>query len=147
LLILFISNQVDGQKQWGKKMKTPALYGLYDVKQHLVNDSLLPPMTTDKKRWKLVVVDKFVSGIVKMDDQVQYLKMETDTTAHTLTLSIYSSEYEGNEFNYVEDGNTLTLDGIYDCEQVKVVLIKRDLDEFLLPNRGFNWINEYPMNR
>ena len=43
--------------------------------------------------------------------------------------------------------STMLLEGIYQKDTLKVTLQHYDRNKFLLVNRGFNWINEYPYNR
>jgi hypothetical protein len=42
---------------------------------------------------------------------------------------------------------TLTLAGALDGRQIVTKLHKVEDQKFLLTNRGFHWINEYPYNR
>ena len=41
----------------------------------------------------------------------------------------------------------LVLEGRYNGEPIVATLRKRPLPSFLLNERGFHWINEYPYNR
>lgn len=41
----------------------------------------------------------------------------------------------------------MTLDGQMDGHAVHVQLKLKDRNQFLLVNRGFHWIQEYPFNR
>ena len=41
----------------------------------------------------------------------------------------------------------LALEGTLDGQKVRAKLRRADSPEFLLINRGFHWINEYPFNR
>ena len=41
----------------------------------------------------------------------------------------------------------LTLDGNLDQDTLKITLRKKGENKFLLVDRGFHWINEYPNNR
>ena len=43
--------------------------------------------------------------------------------------------------------DTLLLKGEYDGHQLAVKLVRENPSTFLLANRGFHWINEFPFNR
>lgn len=140
-----ISNQLNSQKLYGKKAPLPELYGIYEVKQFIRNKDTLAPLTTDSSRWKRLIIDKHYGGIEKMDDKMEFLQFEIDTNKNSIQLNPYQSE--NYEFNYKFEANVLFLDGRLEKDTLQIMLLKKDLNDFLLLNRGFNWINEFPLNR
>lgn len=140
-----ISNQLSSQKMYGKKAPLPELYGIYEVKQFIRNKDTLAPLTKDSSRWKRLIIDKHNGGIQRMDDKMEYLQYEIDTIKNSIQLNPYQSE--NYEFVFKFEANLLQLEGIKNADTLQIMLLKKELNDFLLLNRGFNWINEYPLNR
>lgn len=145
-LIVVTSNNFSTREEWGGGAALPPLYGIYEVQDYIVNDDTLAPLATDPIRWDKLVIDKHNGGIVTMDAQVNYLVVAVDTTETHLKLSPYNSE-EKYEFNYLFENGQLSLDGSYEEDAINVILKRKDEKEFLLMQREFQWINEYPYNR
>lgn len=140
-----INNQMSSQKLYGKKAPKPELYGIYEVKQFIVNKDTLAPLTTDSSRWKRLIIDKRNGGIEKMDEKLVYLQHELDSVSRKLKLIPYNADQY--LFDYKFEANILHLEGVQNSDTLQIMLLKKNLDDFLLLNRGFNWINEYPLNR
>jgi len=49
------------------------------------------------------------------------------------------------EYKYTD--STMTIEGIYKNDTLKVDFTRRGAEDFILMGRGFNWINERPYNR
>ena len=66
----------------------------------------------------------------------------------TLTLTKGSDKNWKANFTYVRPAtDQLVLNGAMDGRQVQMKLKLLDRDKFTLVNRGFHWINEYPLQR
>jgi hypothetical protein len=53
-----------------------------------------------------------------------------------------------HQFSYMEAKNgDLRLTGSWGMDSLKINLKKFDMKKFLLINRGFHWVNEYPLNK
>ena len=50
-------------------------------------------------------------------------------------------------FSINANGELLTLEGNLNQDSLKINLRKVGENQFLLVNRGFNWVNDYPFNR
>ena len=79
-----------------------------------------------------------------LNDVIDWYDVEVDTTSRQL---IFSSSSSSSSFIYNEKKMSLTLNGLFKGDSLKVTLRNKDLNEFRLINRGFNWKNEYPYNR
>lgn len=130
---------------FGKKAPFPELYGIYEVKQFIRNKDTLAPLTSDSSRWKRLIIDRHYGGIEKMDNKMEFLQFEIDTNKTSIKLNPYMSE--NYEFDFKFEANVLILDGKLESDTLQIMLLKKDLNDFLLLNRGFNWINEFPLNR
>ena len=66
----------------------------------------------------------------------------------SFVLSTGGKEGQKLVFTYSRpDANHLVLQGLVMKQPVTIKLQKIDESKFLLPSRGFHWINEYPLNR
>ncbi|MDY8134716.1 hypothetical protein [Aquimarina sp. 2201CG5-10] len=142
-----INGSIEGQQKWGKDAPKSALYGIYEVTEFIKNNDTIPPLTTDTKRWKRLVVDKYYTGIQTMDEKLQYKKEKTDTLTNTLHLTSYRDSTDIQNFTYKLEDSLFIFESIYKGDTLKIKTSKREREEFLLINRGFHWINEFPFNR
>lgn len=144
-----ISGAYEGQRKWGKKAPKPALYGIYEVEEFVWNSDTLPPLKTDTIRWDKMVVDKYSTAIHYMDGQKEYYKNETDTLKQKLYLSSYREDSSKNfhNFQYTINDSLFYLNGCKGLDSLRVKFRIKKREDFLLLNRGFHWVNDYPFNR
>lgn len=150
-LIPKINYAFSADKEYGENAATSTYLGFYEVKKFIVNNKEVPAISADSTRWKHLNI-----------------RSHRPATIRFMTDSLKSYEYNfvyGKE-NYIEltpsgepfnakktlkiesDRNGITsLSGKLDADSVQIFLYKKKKDEFLLMNRGFNWINERPFNR
>jgi hypothetical protein len=128
--------------------KSP-LYGVWNVDEMVRDGAVRPPLLTDAARWRRVVFDR-VDGmsIHFMDDKRQAYKLKLDAVKQTLALTKYDQSAWKAVLSYQRpQPGLLLLAGVLDGHPVRAVLDRADPKKFLLVNRGFHWINEYPFNR
>ncbi|MFD1062996.1 hypothetical protein ACFQ1Q_07030 [Winogradskyella litorisediminis] len=127
----------------------PALYGIWEAKTFIKNKDTIPPLTTDSHRWRYLLVERKGNAVVKtMTDKLLRYTFETDTLQNKI--SVYSQYSSKDSLNFEFDlpnRNQLKLWGEIENDSIYVVLQKKDLKEFPLHSRGFNWINERPYNQ
>ncbi|MGN7787367.1 hypothetical protein ACTJIJ_22730 [Niabella sp. 22666] len=150
-LIPKINYAFSADKEYGENAATSTYLGFYEVKKFIVNNKEMPAISADSTQWKHLNI-----------------RSHRPATIRLMTDSLKSYEYKfiyGKE-NYIEltpvgepaytkktlkiesDRNGITsLSGKLDADSVQIFLYKKKKDEFLLMNRGFNWINERPFNR
>lgn len=141
---------------------TPAaLAGSYAVEEFSADGALVPPLLGDATRWRRVVISRWgMFGIVGMDDQPRYYRMELDEKDRTITLSTGRQPPAAGAapdappapppitLRYDEpQPGTLILSGAYQGHDIVARAKRVDEASFLLVNRGFRWVNEYPFNR
>ena len=126
----------------------PALYGIYNTDLLVRNNDTIPPLMTDTTMWKQVVIqfDKFAS-IKMMNDSLKRYNFVVDTTAKQVTVFKATDTLNKYKLAYTADSACLTLSGKYMGDEVMMRFRRYDLNKFLLINRGYNWINERPLNR
>ncbi len=149
---VMIGNTTDGMKnvkKWGDKRPKPDMYGLYEVDTFVQNGDTIPSLTTDSTRWQYLALDRANMVMLKsMTRQLSYLQMETDSLENIFhwnrfgdTTNVYDMRFSRN------DSILLSLEGIYQGDTLSMTFKHIDPEEFLLVNRGFHWVNEFPFNR
>ena len=141
-------NLMSAQKNYGSKAPKPALYGLYEVKHFQRNNDTIPPNIFSSERWRYLAFERVGAvQIYKMDKSREFYKSEIDTLERSVTFTSYQDSTETYLFNYRKTDSTLSFETIFKGDTLignTKLLTKKD---FLLMNRGFNWINERPFNR
>ena len=143
-----ISSKIKLRKEpWTDAGTKPPLYGIYNTVHYIQNSDTLPKMVTDSVQWKRLVVDVFSNNVYKMNDRTSRLKVTIDTMQKQLVISTYSDTTNKSFLKYsFTTKDTLLLTGKLKQDTVQIVLSKYDIKKFTLVNRGFHWVNEYPMN-
>lgn len=116
----------------------PPLYGIFEVVAYQKGEQTLLPLLTDKDYMRYFVFDKGYAVIRRMDEQSESFETKFDAGKVFLNKNAF-------DYHFVE--NQLVLTGEFEGEQVLLTLKKKALDDFLLLNRGFHWINEFPLNK
>ncbi|HEY6214351.1 MAG TPA: hypothetical protein VIW45_18785 [Vicinamibacterales bacterium] len=124
-------------------------YGIYEVESFIVNGAPRPAHAMDSKRWRRVIVNEAGGiSVQTMDDATIRYRTREDAARHTYELSTIFAPYDRTVLAYREPGpGQLVLEGQYAGETIAVTLQKVALPSFLLNERGFHWISEYPYNR
>ncbi len=124
-------------------------FGIYDVERFTVNGQVRPATPMDRKQWRRVVINEGGAVAVQtMDDAMTRFRAKEDAARHTFEMSTIYSPYNKIVLTYRSPSpEELVLEGQYDGEPIVATLRKRPLPSFLLNQRGFHWINEYPYNR
>ncbi len=132
------------QKQLEDALLKPPLYGMYDVDLHVVNHDTIPPLRNSTRCLNKVIVNQAgYASLEYMDNAKIHYMFSADTLKHTIEL-LYTDSSKVYEFNYVNEGDVYKLRGKAYGDSIFVTMRKND---FLLVNRGFHWISEYPYNR
>jgi hypothetical protein len=137
-----------GAHEWGEYATRSPLHGLYEVVEFSLDGEARPPLTSDRGRWRRLVIERpqFVS-VVLMDDTVSRFGWSADLEKRTLTLKGEEGKPPQAVLHYEQAGNELVLEGELRGSPIRTRLRKKDPGTFLLLNRGFHWVNEYPFNR
>ena len=138
-------------KKWGQEAPKPPLHGLYEVGSFVQNGDTLPPLLTDSERWHRLVVARNNYGIVyPMRGKKMWRTFKTDTINQLVELYAGQDTLNIDTLFYskrASDSAYLNLKGILLGDTVDITLKRKERNEFLLQNRGFHWVNEYPYNR
>jgi uncharacterized membrane protein YphA (DoxX/SURF4 family) len=132
----------------GGRPKSP-LYGIWDVDQLSIDGQLRSPLLIDYARWRRAVFD-FPNRMAfqRMDDSFAPYGASISVNDSTIVLTKDSDKKWKAKFTFERAaGNRLILDGDMDGHKIRMQLHMLDRGKFLLVNRGFHWIQEYPFNR
>jgi hypothetical protein len=137
------------RRTFGDLSPRSPLYGIWNVEQFEIDDEARPAIVTDAARWRRVVFDNpNVIAIQLMSDSRQRYALKLDADAQTLALTKRDDPAWKTTLTYQRpEPGLLKLEGSFDGRSVRARLQKADERKFLLVNRGFHWINEYPFNR
>ncbi|WP_086030932.1 hypothetical protein [Tenacibaculum holothuriorum] len=143
---LFVFTNYPRYKKFYVNAKPP-LYGIWEVEKFEKNTVEVPANLNEEKRWRYIAIDHpRVASIKTMDDKQNFYKFRVDTLKNVIA---FSKRYEktADTLNFKKVNNKLIITGIIKKDSIKIQLKPKNVDDFLLKSRGFNWINERPLNR
>ncbi len=146
----FAGSRLDYIRKYGDDAPRPPLYGYYTVESFTLDGQPLDAASGDARRWKVMFVNRFGRLAIKhLDDSVKSFGLEDDATKKALTLIEGAGEAaKKSVLTYARpEANQLVLQGTLQDATLEVRLTRVDESGFLLLNRGFHWIQEYPFNR
>jgi uncharacterized membrane protein YphA (DoxX/SURF4 family) len=131
-------------KKHGGGREKPELYGVWDVTDFSVDGEQYPPVTTDDRRWRRVVVDSADAvAIQHMDDSLDPCMAAIDMNARSLALTKMADPTWQVTFAFERPADdALILDGKADGCHLRLHLRRRDPHTFPLVSRGFHWVQE-----
>jgi len=146
LIYLPMRQSIDQQKRF-ESMKTP-LHGIWQVDEFAVGDRVVPPLLTEVVRWRRVIFDRGEMGIQYVSDHRIRYRLNLDVKKHVLALTRREDPSKKYSLEYSEPApDRLVVNGMIEGQNVRATLRKVPAPQFLLVDRGFHWINEYPFNR
>ncbi len=140
-------NALDSRKLYGSKVPKPPLYGVYEVNNFVINGDTITNYKSEKL-WKDIRFQR--EGRVqihKMNKKNLYYKIEVDSTTQKVKFFPSGNSSDYFDFNYTRTDDSLDFHYIYKNDTISGQTKRLDEDDFLLTNRGFHWISEYPFNR
>ncbi|WP_378742861.1 DoxX family protein [Nocardia brasiliensis] len=142
------------QDQYGASSPKSELYGIWEVRDFVLDGQPVPPLTTDENRWqRLVFDDPAAATYQRMNGELVPARADfrangqlelttaTDTTGENSEppFATLSSERPTPDF--------LLLRGKLHDRPVVITLERVDLNSFTLRSRGFHWVQDYPYFR
>jgi hypothetical protein len=143
----YVKSSILNMRTFGDAVEKPPLYGIYETEVFKVNSDTISTMTKDSLRWDKLIIDPQGSMIRPMEGNDTYYSTETDTINKILKLHSFKDPKNDYYLRYSETSNSLTLSGKLRTDSLFIILTKKNLNDFLLLNRGCHWINNEPMNR
>jgi hypothetical protein len=126
----------------------PSLYGIWRVDEYSKGGVVVPPLLTEETRWRRVIFDRGEMGIQYVTDSRIRYRLKLEEAKHELALTRREDPTKKYTLVYEQPVPTrLIVTGVLEGENVRAVLNKVEEPKFLLHDRGFHWITEYPFNR
>jgi hypothetical protein len=127
----------------------PALYGIWNVDRMFIGGVERSPLVTDYDRWRRVVIQNATTVYFqRMDETLVIYPAKFDDKANTIVLTKPSDKNWKATFGVRRPDLThLTLTGAIDGRPIELRTTLLDRAGFQLVNRGFNWVQEFPVNR
>lgn len=146
LIGMGIYSGIEAWHTYGGGRPKPSLYGIWEVEQMSVDGQVRPAMLTDRDRWRRVIFDFTASTTFqRTDESFSGYGSSINDQDKTLTLTKPADKNWKASFTYSRPApDQLTLDGSMDGHQVQMKLKLLDRNKFVLVNRSFHWIKEYP---
>jgi hypothetical protein len=128
--------------------KSP-FYGIWNVDELEIDGQLRPALVTDASRWRRVVFDyPSMLGIQLMSDSRQRFFLKMDPAQGIFNLTKRDDPQWKSALSYRQTApGVLSLEGTMDGQKIRARIRRIGNPKFLLVDRGFHWINEYPFNR
>lgn len=149
LMVYSFIQSIQYQKQFGEKAPKPALYGIYEVETYVHNGDTLPPLRTDTSRWHKLIISYKDRAMVKMvSDSVRGFEFKVNEKQQSIRMSPQRDTLQKFQLTYEQPSKEqLILRGQSKRDTLLIKMRTIDRNSFLLVNRGFHWINEFPFNR
>ncbi|WP_405974130.1 DoxX family protein [Streptomyces sp. NBC_00988] len=131
-------------KNYGGGRQKPELYGVWDVTDFSIDGERHPPVVTDGRRWRRVVVDSVDAvAIQHMDDSLDPCMAAIDMTARSIALTkMIDPKWQVTLTFERPADDRLILEGDADGHRLRLHLSRRDLGTFPLVGRGFHWVQD-----
>lgn len=161
LLGLNIWNHLQIQRDYfGPRTRSP-IYGIWEVRELVEDGEPRPGLLSEGERWRYLIFDNrrlitvqrvdgsFVRYFVDYDEDLAQFELWPYTRIRPeVYLDPPELEPVRTTWTYARsEPGAMTLAGELDGRELKLELEARDPDDFFLLQRGFHWINEFPMNR
>lgn len=139
---------LQSSKEYGDNAPKPTLYGLYIVDMYTINNDTIPPLITDSIRWQqLEIIWEGYATVRSMTNKQTRYTTKIDTVARKIDL-IARDSMKKYSFTYAyQQPDKFILRGTTQKDSLSIIMRNKKIDEFLLMNRGFHWINETPFNK
>lgn len=122
------------------------LYGIWEVEEFNIGQAT---STTSAQRWRRVIFDSPRRVTVQTAaDLLERFGSQLDQEKRTLTLRKREDPNWNTVLTYQQvSPDVMTLAGALNGSEITARLRRNDERKFLLTDRGFHWINEFPFNR
>jgi len=138
----------DDLKDYNDSMRTP-LYGVWTVEDLTIDGRARDAQTAEDLQWRRLVFDyPTVLSIQLSSGSLSRYWLELDAAHKTLALTKRGAPNWKAALAYGRPAaDRLTLEGTFGSHRLQASLRRGDRSKFLLLNRGFHWVSEYPFNR
>ena len=130
----------------------PPIRGIWSVEQFTVDGILHPPLLTDGERWNRIIFDNADKLTIQpMDGSLQQYELQLDPEQDSFQFRKEGAPHWQATFTVDHSQpDRLTIKGVVDGRPLTAQLRRVDLSDpsqFLIINRGFHWVDDYPFQR
>ncbi len=135
-------------KEYNDSMRSP-FAGVWSVDDLKIDGRARDAQTAEDLQWRRLVFDyPTVLSIQSASDFRQRYWLQVDDVHKTLTLAKRGdARWKANLAYRWLAADRLALEGTFGGQPLQASLRRGDRRKFLLMNRGFHWVSEYPFNR
>jgi hypothetical protein len=135
-------------KEYNDSMRSP-FAGVWTVDDLKIDGRARDVQAAEDLQWRrLVIDDPTVLSIQSASDSRQRYWVEIDAVHKTMALTRRGAPNWKATLAYGRPAeDRLTLDGTFGGHRLQASLRRGDRSKFLLMNRGFHWVSEFPFNR
>ena len=146
-----IFNNIQDKAMYGDTAPKPAMYGIYEIDTFIRNNDTIPAILNDTIRWRYLVIERESVNIFHMKtsqyDDLDYFEVKTDSIKKEMVFSNYDDSTKVGSLRYSKMGkNKYTFKGVLKNDSIELHTIRTDEKDYMLTNRGFRWVSEYPYN-
>ena len=140
--------EINGDNDEYYKNTKHGLSGMYKTDLFVLNKDTLSAGDAAVKRWNKLILEDGYSEIYFGYDSVLYFGLSADTLHKKI---IMTSDKDSTEkyiltYNRLPD-NRFVFSGVCRSDSIFAIFKRKQKNDYLLANRGFRWINEFPYNR
>lgn len=135
-------------KTYGADAPRSPFFGIWDIDSMAVNGTELPPLTSDSTRYRAAIFQRPTDmNFQRMDLTFLSYGAAVDTVRKTIDLTKGNGNRWKATLAYQRPvPDRLLLDGDVDGKRIHMRLSMRDLSKLNI-NRGFHWVQEFPVAR
>jgi hypothetical protein len=121
-------------------VKRPPMHGAYEVNLFILNNDTLPPLITDKKRWRRVFIHRRDYFITQgMDDRMKSHDCNVDTVRKIIMINTPNHNRSYLHYKKIND-SLFSVYGNYKEDSVKMEWKKINLEKLPLLRKDFEWM-------
>jgi hypothetical protein len=149
LLIFFTITHLENRRHLNQNyyssQANQTLGGEFEVKTFFINGVIIPRDSLPTRRWKTFRIEGGKASTQFMDSASMSWMFHRNI--HNSILLISPDLSTTARFTFQADGPSLTIEGKLYQDSIKVVSTRIKDNAFLLVDRKFHWVNEFPYNK
>lgn len=129
---------------FNEEMEQPADYldGVYRIESIEYSNDSIPAL-----KWEKIMFNSLYGSVTDYSGTRNQLELQIDTTKKIVNFN-FRLDSTLMSFNYeLYAGDSVEFTNIQEADTIRVFTKRLQKDDFLLMNRGFHWVSEYPLNR
>ncbi len=149
LVVFFLHEHENSARNSVVRHLEAPLYGIWSIDELKVDGKVRPLLITDTLLWQRIIFQRHNAVTVQLiGSAFLFFDMHLDTPRRFFRMTRPDDPKWSAAFLYENpQPNKLLLTGEMDGHQITATLHRLNESEFLLTNRGFHWISEYPVQR